>query len=195
MGRLNHLSGLLSFILRHKPETVGIQLSEHGWADVDSLLAGMNAYGRKISMEDLKKIVEKDKKGRYAFNEDNTKIRARQGHSVNVDVGLRQEVPPKILYHGTSRDVYKKIQKEGIQKMRRLYVHLSLDYDTAMCVGRRHGVPYVFAVDTEKMHQDGIPFFVSENGIWMTEYVGAEYLSSAKSRKYRKGCSSCAGEF
>lgn len=195
MGRLNHLSGFLSFILRHKPETVGIQLSEHGWADVDSLLAGMNAYGRKISMEDLKKIVEKDKKGRYAFNEDNTKIRARQGHSVNVDVGLRQEVPPKILYHGTSRDVYKKIQKEGIQKMRRLYVHLSLDYDTAMRVGHRHGVPYVFAVDAEKMHQDGIPFFVSENGIWMTEYVGAEYLSSAKSRKYRKGHSRCAGEF
>lgn len=170
------LSKFISLILRHKPEAVGITLDSHGWAVVDELIKKINAKGKKIDMEILEEIVRTDQKGRYSFNEDKTLIRANQGHSIKVDVGLKEMVPPDVLYHGTASATVDKIMKDGIKHMSRLYVHLSRDLETAVKVGKRHGNPVVLKVDTKQMCADGIKFFLSENNVWLTEYVSPEYI-------------------
>lgn len=176
MGRKAKLSRFISLVLRHKPEEAGIVLSWDGWAETQKLLDGINRTGREIDMKLLEDIVSTDEKGRYAFNEDKTKIRARQGHSVKVDVGLKQEAPPDRLYHGTGMDAASVIHKEGIKKMNRLYVHLSDNLNTAWSVGRRRMNPCVLLIDTAKMKEDGILFFRSENGVWLTEFVPPQYI-------------------
>ncbi len=175
MKNLTELSRFLSLILRHKPETVGITLDEHGWADVELLLKGMNAVN-PIDMETLEEIVRTDEKGRYSFNEDKTLIRANQGHSVNVDVELKKAVPPDILWHGTGEKYASSIDKQGLIPKSRLYVHLSADTQTAEKVGARHGKPVIYKVLAGKMNADGYEFFLSENGVWLTKRVPADYL-------------------
>ena len=128
------LGRFLSLVLRHDPHAAGITLDGHGWADVDALLAGVNRTGRKINMDTLERIVRENSKQRYAFNEDHTKIRANQGHSVRVDVELKAAEPPKYLYHGTATRFLPAIEGEGIRRMSRQYVHLSGDFETAMAV-------------------------------------------------------------
>ena len=127
-------------------------------------------------MELLREIVRTDNKQRYSFNEDRTKIRANQGHSVPMDVELKEAAPPEILYHGTGERALDPILREGLRPMKRLYVHLSRDYDTAVQVGRRHGKPAVLLVRAGKMREDGYPFFLSANGVWLTKAVPPEYL-------------------
>ena len=134
---LKDTSKFLSLILRHKPETIGIVLDGHGWADVEELIRGI-AVRQPFDIETLEKIVALDEKGRYAFNEDKTKIRANQGHSVNVDVELEETEPPAILYHGTGEKYVPSIKALGLIPKSRLYVHLSADFDTALKVGARH---------------------------------------------------------
>lgn len=177
MSRYDSLSKFISLILRHKPDTIGISLDEHGWADVDELIGGIRKTGKHIDIEILKEIVKTDRKGRYSFNEDGTRIRANQGHSIRVDVELKETAPPDVLYHGTAKRFTAGIMEKGICPMSRLYVHLSKDMDTAVNVGRRHGEPAVFRINTKKMKEDGIRFFLSENGVWLTEYVAPEYIS------------------
>lgn len=135
-------SKFISLILRHKPETIGITLDEHGWANVDELIAGVNK-SRPLDMEGLERIVAEDDKRRYSFNEDKTLIRANQGHSIQVDVELEEVEPPRILYHGTGEKYTSSIEKEGIIPKSRLYVHLSSDEETARKVGIRHGKPVI----------------------------------------------------
>lgn len=172
---LNSTSKYISLILRHKPEVIGITLDEHGWADVGQLIAGI-AKTQPFDMQTLEKIVNSDNKQRYSFNEDKTLIRANQGHSVPVDVELEEIVPPEYLWHGTGEKYVKVIDKDGLIPKSRLYVHLSKDHETAITVGKRHGNPVVYRVDSGKMAQDGFKFFCSVNGVWLTKNVPAKYL-------------------
>lgn len=173
----NKLSVFISLVLRHKPEAACITLDEHGWANVDELIEGINKSGHQITMEILEEIVRSDEKSRYSFNQDRTLIRANQGHSVKVDVGLKEQEPPSILYHGTAKRFLESIFKDGLQPMSRLYVHLSKNHETAVKVGKRHGEPAVLQVDAGKMHCDGYKFYLSENGVWLTKDVPADYLN------------------
>lgn len=176
--RLERLSKFISMILRHKPEVIGITLDEHGWADIDELIKGINETGEevKFSKDTLEKIVKTDKKQRYSVSQDRTLIRANQGHSIPVDVELEKKEPPKVLYHGTGVKSVKAIQEKGLLPMERLYVHLSTDVETATNVGKRHGTPVIFKVNTEQMQKDGYDFFQSVNGVWLTKEVPAKYL-------------------
>jgi putative RNA 2'-phosphotransferase len=173
-------SRFLALILRHKPEAVGIELDEHGWANVEDLVEGI-AKTRDFSVEVLEEIVSTDSKGRYSFNEDHTMIRANQGHSIAVDVELEQSVPPAALYHGTGEKYAASIDETGLMPKGRLYVHLSVDEKTATCVGARHGVPVVYVVDSGAMHADGFDFYLSKNGVWLTKAVPAKCLSKCGS--------------
>lgn len=171
-----NLSKFIALILRHKPDTVGITLDEHGWASVSELISGINACGNEIDMQTLEDIVAEDEKQRYSFNSDKTKIRANQGHSVNVDVELKKAVPPETLFHGTGEKFVSSIKSEGLKPKSRLYVHLSKDRETAVKVGSRHGKPVVFEVNSGEMSRCGFEFFLSENDVWLTKIVPAEYL-------------------
>lgn len=169
------ISKFLSLILRHKPETIGIALDEHGWANVDELLAGMGK-NCSIDMNLLEKIVADDEKQRYSFNEDRTLIRANQGHSIPVDVEFVCKTPPEVLWHGTAEKYVDSINREGLIPKSRLYVHLSLEYEAAVKVGARHGKPVVFMIDTKRMVSDGYDFFLSVNGVWLVKCVPVQYL-------------------
>lgn len=173
------ISKYIALILRHKPETIGIVLDEHGWADVEKLIAGI---GRKtpFTKEMLEEIVRTDNKQRYSFNEDHTRIRANQGHSVQVDVELKQETPPKTLYHGTGEKYVPSILRQGLIPKSRLYVHLSWDTVTAGNVAVRHGKPVIFRVDAESMTKDGFEFYLSANQVWLTKEVPVRYLTIVK---------------
>lgn len=169
-------SVFLSLVLRHQPDAAGITLDEHGWADVEELIEGFQKTGRPLDLEMLKEIVRTDEKGRYRMSEDGTLIRANQGHSIPVDVELKETKPPKVLYHGTAERFLPSIMAQGLKSMSRLYVHLSGDYETAVKVGKRHGKPVVLSVDTERMTRDGAVFYQSENGVWLTGPVESKYL-------------------
>ena len=142
---------------------------------MDELIAGI----RKTQFMDqtlLEKLVAEDEKGRYAFNDDKTLIRANQGHSIPVDVGLKEVQPPEVLWHGTGEKYVASIDREGLISKSRLYVHLSADFQTALKVGSRHGKPVVYAVDARRMHEEGYVFFLSVNGVWLTQRVPMAYL-------------------
>ena len=174
---LKSTSKFISLILRHKPETIGITLDEHGWANVDELIEGISRT-QPFDREMLEEIVATDEKGRYSFNEDKTLIRANQGHSIPVDVELEQKEPPEILYHGTGEKYVASIDEQGLIPKSRLYVHLSKDEETAKKVGSRHGKPVIYIVKSGQMSRDGIPFFLSANGIWLVKEAPVKYLES-----------------
>ena len=171
---IKKLSKFLSLILRHKPETINIKLDKNGWANVPEILRGM-----KIDFTTLEKVVAENDKQRFSFNDDKTKIRANQGHSVKVDVELVEKIPPEILYHGTIEKNLKSISAQGLLKMNRLYVHLSGDIETAKKVAaRRAGNAVIFKISARQMYNDGFKFFQSENGVWLVETVPPKYLST-----------------
>ncbi len=170
------LGKFISLILRHQPSVIGISLDENGWADVSELIAGINRSGRQIDLSILERIVAQNDKQRYCFNQDHTKIRANQGHSISVDIQLQQKKPPALLYHGTATAFLKSITKDGIKKQSRQHVHLSKDKQTAVDVGIRHGIPAVLTIDAEKMSQDGYLFYLSQNGIWLCDYIPPNYI-------------------
>ena len=177
MGSVNNTSKFISLILRHKPETIGISLDEHGWADVQVLIDRINASGgHHLDMDLLEEIVRTDEKQRYSFNEDHTLIRANQGHSIPVDVELEEKMPPALLYHGTGEKYVSAIDEQGLIPKSRLYVHLSADIPTAKKVGSRHGKPVIYTVDCRRMADDGYKFYLSANGVWLTKSVPVEYL-------------------
>ena len=172
---LTKTSKYLSLILRHHPEAAGITLDEHGWADVEDLIAGIQKT-QKFDRKMLEEIVRTDGKQRYSFNEDRTRIRANQGHSIPVDVELPVTEPPLLLWHGTGEKYAASIDQNGLIPKSRLYVHLSKDPDTARSVGQRHGRPVVYQVDCRRMAADGYVFYRSVNGVWLTKRVPPEYL-------------------
>ena len=182
---LTRTSCFLSLILRHKPETIGISLDEHGWANVDELIEGISKT-REFNMDILEEIVRTDEKERYSFNEDKTLIRANQGHSIPVDVELEKVEPPEELWHGTGEKYVSSIDEIGLIRKSRLYVHLSKDKETAVKVGSRHGKPVIYTVKAREMYQDGYEFFLSKNGVWLTKEVPVKYLEKIVKEGQRK---------
>lgn len=173
-------SKFLSLILRHKPETIGVSLDANGWIDIDILIEKMNDYGRKINREELLFVVENNPKKRFAINELENKIRANQGHSIDIDHGFQPIQPPEKLYHGTAQRFLDSIFGSGLEKRNRHHVHLSSDLTTASQVGLRHGKLVILEVQALKMHQDGFEFYQSENGVWLTDKVPAKYLINSQ---------------
>ena len=171
------ISKLISLALRHYPERLVLTLDAHGWADVEALIHAINTI-QPFDRKQLEAIVRTDSKQRYAFSPDRTRIRASQGHSLPVDLELSPVAPPAILWHGTGERFVHSIMREGLKPMGRQYVHLSADQDTAVKVGRRHGKPVLFAVDAARMAGDGLRFYRSENGVWLTDAVPAQYLKN-----------------
>lgn len=175
---LTRLSRFIARVLRHKPSEIGIEVEYDGaWADTKALIDGINRTGRySIDMETLEKIVDTDNKHRYSFNEDKSKIRANQGHSIDVDMDFEEKVPPEILYHGTAERFVPSILDEGLKKMSRQHVHLSKDEETASRVGGRHGKPHIFRVLSGEMYRQGYKFYCSDNGVWLTDNVPPQFL-------------------
>jgi len=174
-------SKFLSLILRHQPERIGLTLDANGWADTQTLLTLVEKTGRPLSRSLLEKVVAENDKQRFAFNEDKTKIRASQGHSIEIDLALRPQTPPEILFHGTAAQFVGPIRLEGLVSQKRQHVHLSLEEETATKVGQRHGVPVILRVSSGEMHRKGIVFYCSENGVWLTEKVPTEFLETPDS--------------
>jgi putative RNA 2'-phosphotransferase len=172
-------SKLLSYVLRHRPDSIGLTLDAHGWADVGELLACLAAQGKAVDRALLERVVAENDKQRFAFNEDGSRIRASQGHSIDVDLQLRAAAPPAVLYHGTASRFLKSILATGLRAGARQHVHLSADQATATRVGARRGFPAVLVVDAARMHADGIAFYQSDNGVWLTGDVKPSYLRRA----------------
>ncbi|PKQ31275.1 MAG: RNA 2'-phosphotransferase [Actinobacteria bacterium HGW-Actinobacteria-2] len=177
-SRRTSISKFLSLVLRHSPETVGISLDAQGWVGVDELLAACGQHGRSISRAELDEVVAISPKRRFAFSEDGRRIRASQGHSVSVDLGYEPSDPPAVLYHGTVARALEAIREDGLRPMQRHHVHLSADIATALSVGGRRGAPVVLVIDAAAMSAAGIAFFVSANGVWLTEHVPSRFISS-----------------
>ncbi len=170
------ISKFLSLVLRHKPDEIGVTLDDAGWIDVETLLAAMARHGTTISREELNEVVATSDKKRFAYSENGLRIRASQGHSVEVDLGLAPVQPPEILYHGTATRFITAIRQHGLQKMQRQHVHLCGDIETAANVGERHGKLAMLHIRAGAMHHAGMQFFRSANGVWLTDGVPPEYI-------------------
>lgn len=170
------LSKFLSLVLRHQPELIGVKLNEQGWVAVDELLQKAGAHGNVITPEVLSYIVETNAKKRFAFDDTRQKIRASQGHSVEVELGYEPQTPPDVLYHGTGIQSVEVILQAGLQKRSRQHVHLSSDIDTAVKVGQRHGKPVILTVAAGAMHLHGYKFYLAENKVWLTDFVPKDFI-------------------
>jgi putative RNA 2'-phosphotransferase len=170
-------SKFLALVLRHDPGRIGIELDSAGWVPIDTLLTALKRHGHGLSRERLDRVVAAPGKKRYEYDESRTLIRASQGHSVTVDLGYAPTEPPLVLYHGTATRFLDAIFREGIERGKRHHVHLSRDTETAAKVGARHGRPAVLTVDAALMAADGHVFYLSTNGVWLTEHVAPRYLA------------------
>jgi putative RNA 2'-phosphotransferase len=163
--------------LRHTPERIGLELKNGGWVEIDKLLKACNQHNFVITGEELAEVVRNNDKQRFSFDETGMLIRANQGHTIKIDLQLQAQIPPAQLYHGTGEQFVNSIQKQGLQKMSRHHVHLSVDINTAIKVGQRKGKPVIFIIDAAKMYQDGYQFYRSDNGVWLVDFVPPEYLT------------------
>lgn len=170
------LGRFLSLVLRHQPQAAYITLDRHGWADIEKLLAGCVRAGKSMDRETLERIVRENSKQRYSLSPDGKKIRANQGHSIPVELELREAEPPSRLYHGTATRFLESIRREGITRQSRQQVHLSATVETAAIVGARHGSPVVLPIDAAAMGRDGHAFWLSENGVWLCQEVPWRYV-------------------
>jgi putative RNA 2'-phosphotransferase len=168
------ISKFLSLVLRHEPEKVGIKLDEAGWVPVDELLDAVNAHGHRMTLEELQEVVDTNDRKRFTLQDGY--IRANQGHSVPVDLQLPEAEPPDCLYHGTVPRFLHLIRENGLLKGERHDVHLSPDRETAIKVGKRRGLPHILTVNARQMHGDGFKFYLSANGVWLTDHVPPKYI-------------------
>jgi putative RNA 2'-phosphotransferase len=176
MKDLKHISKFLSLVLRHQPEEIGLTMEKEGWVNVDELILKSNAAKINFDFALLEQVVYTNDKQRFAFNDDYTKIRANQGHSINVDLAFDAATPPPFLYHGTVSKYVDAIKTAGLQKMQRLHVHLSKDLDTAIKVGSRRGQPVILKIEAQRMQQEGFTFYLSKNGVWLCDEVPSQYI-------------------
>ena len=177
-AELKHISKLLSLVLRHAPETIGIDLDAQGWADVEQLLGRAREKGTAITREQLVAVVRTSDKQRFALSEDGRRIRANQGHSLStVDLQLAASTPPPVLYHGTADRFLDAIRAQGLRPGARQHVHLSRETATATTVGARHGRAVVLSVDAAHMHRQGHLFYRSANGVWLTDAVPPAFIT------------------
>lgn len=170
------ISKYLSKYLRHQPESIGLQLEPGGWVNVNNLLTACEIHQFSITRVELEEVVAESDKQRFSFDETKTRIRANQGHSIEVDLQLPPQVPPEILYHGTAKQFVSSILESGLQKMSRHHVHLSPDIETAKKVGSRRGSPVLLRIDAGAMYTDGFIFYCSDNGVWLVDRVPPKYL-------------------
>ncbi|WP_410209557.1 RNA 2'-phosphotransferase [Aquirhabdus sp.] len=174
------ISKFLSFVLRHQPEVIGLTLDREGWANIDDLLVGAIADGKSLSYELIEAVVDGSDKKRFAISEDGTLIRAVQGHSTEaVQRSFPEQVPPPVLYHGTATRFVESIREQGLLAGSRQYVHLSEHQETAISVGKRYGKPIVLKIQALQMQQQGFKFFLSENGVWLTQSVPAQFIEDS----------------
>ena len=166
----------ISLVLRHSPEIINLDLDENGWANVNELIEKSKTKQVFFTKDELIDLVKNNDKQRYSFNDKGTLIRANQGHSIAVNLELKTMTPPDILYHGTASRFIDSIQKSGLDKQNRQFVHLSQDLTTATKVGSRHGKPVILSIQTSKMLEDGFYFYLSENGVWLTDSVPTTYI-------------------
>jgi putative RNA 2'-phosphotransferase len=179
LAQLDEVSKYLSYILRHEPHAIGLQLDSEGWADIDSLIACASKQGRVIDKAMIQAVVATNNKKRFAFSDDRQRIRAVQGHSIStVRPTYPEKVPPVVLYHGTATRFLASIREQGLKAGSRHHVHLSLDIPTAIAVGKRHGKPVALEIQALRMHQQGFKFFLAENKVWLTDAVPAEFIST-----------------
>ncbi|MEM7535987.1 MAG: RNA 2'-phosphotransferase [Chloroflexota bacterium] len=169
-------SKFLSLVLRHRPEQIGIALDSQGWVGIDTLLAAANQHGVALNRESLETVVTENNKQRFRISDDGQRIRASQGHSVQIDLQLEPVTPPDTLYHGTAQRFLDSIRASGLQSRNRQHVHLSADEQTATNVGQRHGKPVVLIINAGTMAEDGIVFYRSDNGVWLTDAVPIRYI-------------------
>ncbi len=169
-------SKFLSLVLRHRPQAAGLSLDQGGWARVDELLAGARRVGVPLDEVTLRQVVQQNDKRRFILSADGLKIRANQGHSIPVDLGLEALTPPELLYHGTATRFLESIRRQGLVAGNRNHVHLSPDQHTAVKVGQRHGKPVVLTVQAGRMRQDGLKFYLAANGVWLVDRAPVEYL-------------------
>lgn len=168
---LVEVSKRLSYVLRHRPDAIGITLDPEGWTNIEVLLSKIN-----VSRVAFDQVVADNDKKRFTVSEDGVKVRAAQGHSIDVDLKLPDVSPPDVLYHGTAKRFLDTIMEQGLLAMKRHAVHMSLNKETAMATGKRHGDPVVLRIDARRMHEDGFKFQVSDNQVWLTDHVPFEYL-------------------
>ncbi len=174
--KLVSTSKFFSLVLRHKPETIGLELDEEGWADIETLLELAAAHGQRIDRATLDRVVETNDKKRFAISDDGQRIRASQGHSVDVDLKMEPLTPPEQLFHGTVERFLALIHTDGLKKMSRQHVHLSADLETAAKVGGRRGKPVILIVNAGAMHAAGHAFYRSANGVWLTDHVPSDFI-------------------
>ena len=173
--RLTRLSKTLAYVLRHRPDAVGIELDSAGWVDIAVLIGSMTEAGHPIVEADIDRIVTGSTKRRYEVRAG--RIRAAQGHSVDVELGLEPSVPPGVLYHGTVARFLEAIRTEGLRPGERTHVHLSADASSARQVGERRGAPVVLKIDAKWMHADGHVFLLASNGVWLVGHVPPRYIA------------------
>ncbi|MGY3581476.1 putative RNA 2'-phosphotransferase [Bradyrhizobium sp. USDA 4341] len=171
------LSRFLSFVLRHNPGSIDLQLNEEGWVRIDELMRKAKAVGKGFRRDDLLEVIATNDKQRFTLSPDGQRIRAAQGHSIAVKLGLEPLEPPPRLYHGTASRSLDAIWSDGIRPQRRQQVHLSLNRETAERVGQRHGKPVVLVIDADAMHREGFKFYQADNGVWLTDHVPPAYLA------------------
>lgn len=176
ISEVTTISKFISLVLRHKPETIGLVLDANGWANVDDLLRLARQNGTAIDRALLEKIVAESDKKRFAFDESGERIRANQGHSIDIDLALSPAAPPTVLYHGTATRFLDSIRQQGLVRGQRQHVHLSADESTALRVGQRHGKPVVLQVAASEMVEEGHLFYLSANGVWLTDAVPTRFL-------------------
>jgi putative RNA 2'-phosphotransferase len=174
--RLNRIGRFIIKALRHKPEELGITLDRQGWVEIDVLLDALRNKNQEITREELEYLVAISDKQRFAIDELGEKIRANQGHSIDVDLGYESQTPPEYLYHGTNEESIDDILETGVQRMKRHAVHLSDNLDTAIKVGRRRGKLLILRVESGKMYEDGYTFYLSDNNVWLTNHIPIQYI-------------------
>ncbi|NML20260.1 RNA 2'-phosphotransferase [Pseudoflavitalea sp. G-6-1-2] len=174
--KIKHISKFMSLVLRHKPEEIGLVLDENGWTSVNDLIEKLNSKGEDVTRELIQLVVSSNDKKRFSFNEDQTMIRANQGHSIEVDLELRATEPPEYLYHGTATKFLPAIMDAGLLKRNRHHVHLTEDLGMAKNVGARHGSPVILRVAAKEMLVAGFTFYLSENNVWLVEEVPSTFL-------------------
>jgi putative RNA 2'-phosphotransferase len=171
------ISKFLSLILRHSPQTIHLNMDKNGWVNIDELIHNANKYRNIcLTIDLIRIIVENNDKQRFIISNDGEKIRANQGHSITVDLGLESKTPPEVLYHGTASHFLDSIMKDGLKPMKRQCVHLSKTEEIALTVGKRHGKPIVLYINAKDMHKEGYKFYLSENKIWLVDKVPVKYI-------------------
>lgn len=180
MTDMTSISKFLSYVLRHKPEAIGLELDAEGWALVQDVLEKTKDHGYNLTKAIIEEIVDTSDKKRFALSGDGELIRAVQGHSTKtVSIKFKELVPPDVLYHGTAERVLENILHEGLKPSARQYVHLSADKATALNVGKRYGKPVVLKINAKLMHENNFKFYRADNGVWLTNGVPAKFISQA----------------